>query len=43
KVVKQEELLKDKDLRFRMVRTGPDGLLYVSTDDGKIARLVLGK
>ncbi len=40
KVVKQEELLKDKDLRFRNVRTGPDGNLYVSTDDGKIARLV---
>jgi aldose sugar dehydrogenase len=39
KVVKQEELLKDLGLRFRHVRTGPDGMLYVSTDDGKISRL----
>ncbi|MEN0060287.1 MAG: PQQ-dependent sugar dehydrogenase, partial [Bdellovibrio sp.] len=38
KVVQQEELLKD-EARFRNVRTGPDGALYVSTDDGKIARL----
>ncbi|MBC7420607.1 MAG: PQQ-dependent sugar dehydrogenase [Bdellovibrio sp.] len=40
KVIKQEELLKDLELRFRNVRTGPDGFLYFSTDDGQIARLV---
>lgn len=40
KVVRQEALLEDKGLRFRNVRTGPDGFLYVSTDDGQIARLV---
>lgn len=40
KVLKQEELLKDLDLKFRQVRPGPDGLLYFSTDDGKIGRLV---
>lgn len=39
KVTKQEELLKDIDARFRSVRQGPDGLLYYSTDDGKIVRL----
>lgn len=40
KVVKQEELLKDLGMRIRNVRQGPDGFLYLSTDDGKIARLV---
>ncbi len=39
KVTAQEELLSDLSLRFRNVRTGPDGFLYISTDDGKIARL----
>lgn len=39
KVTKQEELLGDLDYRFRNVRTGPDGLLYFSTDEGKISRL----
>lgn len=39
KVVEQEELLKDEGLRVRNVRGGPDGFLYLSTDDGKIARL----
>ncbi|WP_413288960.1 PQQ-dependent sugar dehydrogenase [Bdellovibrio sp. HCB337] len=43
KVVKQEELLKDLGLRFRNVRPGPDGFLYLSTDDGKIARLIPAK
>ncbi len=43
KVVEQEVLLKDLDLRFRCVRTGLDGNLYFSTDDGKIGRLVLSK
>lgn len=35
----QESLLDDKGWRFRMVRQGPDGLLYFSTDDGRLARL----
>lgn len=41
KIVFQEELLADQSLRIRNVRTGPDGSLYLSTDDGKIARLVV--
>ncbi len=40
KVTSQEELLSDLSMRIRNVRTGPDGALYLSTDDGKIARLV---
>lgn len=40
KVLEQEELLKDQFMRMRNVRTGPDGLLYLSTDDGKIVRLI---
>jgi glucose/arabinose dehydrogenase len=39
KSVKQEELLKDLDYRFRHVIQGPDGLIYFSTDDGILARL----
>ncbi|HEX4925446.1 MAG TPA: PQQ-dependent sugar dehydrogenase [Bdellovibrionales bacterium] len=39
KVVKQEELLAKLGLRVRNVRPGPDGFLYLSTDDGRIARL----
>lgn len=39
KVVHQEELLKDMNLRFRNVRTGPDGWLYFSTDQGHIMRI----
>jgi glucose/arabinose dehydrogenase len=38
KVVAQEVLLGNEDWRFRNVRTGPDGLLYVSTET-KIIRL----
>jgi glucose/arabinose dehydrogenase len=40
KVVKQEELVKDLDWRFRNVRTGTDGNLWFSTDEGKIGRLI---
>lgn len=40
KVVTQEELLKDLDWRFRNVRTGPDGNMWFSTDEGKIGRLI---
>lgn len=38
--VQQEELLfENAGLRFRTLRVGPDGFLYASTDDGKIARI----
>ncbi|MDZ4661282.1 MAG: PQQ-dependent sugar dehydrogenase [Pseudomonadota bacterium] len=40
KVTHQEELLKDEGYRIRNVRPGPDGFLYLSTDNGLIARLV---
>lgn len=40
KVGKQEELLKDLGWRFRNVRTGPDGNLWFSTDEGKLGRLI---
>lgn len=40
KVKDQEVLLEDLGMRIRNVRAGPDGYLYLSTDDGKIARLV---
>lgn len=39
KVVKEEKLLADKEWRFRNVRTGPDGFLYYSTDEGKLGRI----
>ncbi len=39
KVIQQEELLKDMNLRFRNVRGGPDGWLYFSTDQGHIMRI----
>lgn len=42
RVVGEERLLADLGARIRDVRTGPDGLIYVITDedDGKILRLV---
>lgn len=40
KIVKQEELLKNLDWRFRNVRTGPDGYLWYSTDEGKLGRII---
>lgn len=39
KIVKEEKLLDDLGERFRQVRTGPDGLIYLSTDSGKILRM----
>lgn len=42
KITQQEELLSGV-ARFRNVRTGPEGHLYVSTDDGQISRLVPAK
>lgn len=35
----QEVLLDDRGWRFRNVRQGPDGLLYFSTDDGRLGRI----
>jgi glucose/arabinose dehydrogenase len=35
KVVREEKLLQDVDQRIRDVREGPDGLLYVLTDESK--------
>lgn len=40
KQVKAQEVLLEGVDRFRNVRTGPDGFLYVSTDSGKLGRLV---
>lgn len=40
KVVKQEELFKNLDWRWRNVRTGPDGYLWYSTDEGKLGRII---
>lgn len=40
KAVKQEELLKDLGWRFRNVRTGPDGNLWFSTDEGVLGRFI---
>lgn len=39
KMIKEEKLLEDIGDRFRQIRTGPDGLIYVSSDNGKIIRL----
>jgi glucose/arabinose dehydrogenase len=39
-ITKEEEILKDKGWRFRNVRTGPDGYLWFSTDEGKIGRVI---
>ncbi len=41
KVVRQEKMLEGA--RLRSVRTGPDGFLYVSSDDGRILRLMPAK
>jgi glucose/arabinose dehydrogenase len=42
KVVREEKLLQDVNQRIRDVREGPDGLLYVLTDDsnGQLLRLL---
>ena len=41
KVIKEERMLKGTFGRIRDVRAGPDGLLYLLTDesDGKLIRL----
>ncbi|MDP1736946.1 MAG: PQQ-dependent sugar dehydrogenase [Caulobacter sp.] len=40
RVVGEEWLLQDLGARIRDVRVGPDGAVYVATDDGKILKLV---
>lgn len=40
KIVKQEELFSELEYRWRNVRTGSDGFLYLSTDEGKLGRIV---
>ena len=40
KVVQQEELLKDLGLRWRSIRMGKDGYLYLGTDEGQFGRLI---
>lgn len=44
KVVKQEELLRERNERIRDVKQAPDGSIYLLTDDanGKILRLTKG-
>lgn len=39
-VTGEEILFENEDLRFRTLRTGLDGYLYFSTDDGKIGRII---
>jgi aldose sugar dehydrogenase len=38
-VVLQERLLLNKFGRIRLVAQGPDGLIYIANDDGKLLRL----
>lgn len=40
KVVHEERILQDFGKRIRVVREGPDGLLYIGVDGGMILRLV---
>ena len=39
----EERLLKDLNLRIRALAQGPEGWIYLSTDDGRIMRLRLRK
>lgn len=41
KIMQEEELLSDLNYRFRSVRTGPDGYLYLGTDEGRFGRLMM--
>ncbi len=45
KLVREERLLENLDQRIRDVREGPDGLLYVLTDEsrGQLLRLQPGR
>ena len=39
KVIKEERLLKDQGFRVRHIIEGPEGFIYLSTDEGHILRL----
>ncbi len=39
KVLEEELIFENFGIRFRTLRTGPDGFLYVSTDDGRIGKI----
>lgn len=39
KVIREERIFPDKKWRVRNVKQGPDGLLYISIDGGKILRI----
>ena len=39
RVVAEEPLLVDENARVRDVRMGPDGAVYVLTDNGKLLKL----
>ena len=39
KMVREDKMLEDLGQRMRQVRTGPDGLIYISTDSGAIYRI----
>lgn len=43
KVIKQEEFFKDLGWRFRNIRSGPDGHLWFSTDEGRLGKVKLKK
>lgn len=40
KVTEQEELLADFGIRFRQIKSGPEGSIYFSTDGGELARII---
>ena len=40
RMLREEKLLEDLEDRFRQVKQGPDGFIYLSTDSGQILRLV---
>ena len=41
KIIKQEALLSKLEYRWRSLRTGPDGYLYLGSDEGRIGRLLV--
>jgi glucose/arabinose dehydrogenase len=41
KIVREERLMEKAKERIRNVKSGPDGLLYISTDSGKIFQITL--
>ncbi len=43
KVIKEERLLTDKNMRVRSVKQGSDGYLYLGVDGGKILRIMSGQ